>query len=435
MLGGASAAGVIGNAALQLFAIALIIAVVTSGALPSLPHSARYPIWLSGLSVLVILTQLIPLPPFLWEGLPGRSGVLHAFRLADVEPGWQPISLTPDGTIAALLALLPVAAMVLTTLASGRSGRRYCAWVLIGVAVLSILLGACQRASGPGSWLYPYAITNGGSAVALFANRNHLGTLLLCAIPFLPALLLSGNGARGWQGWTVAGLSLVLAGGAALTGSIAALLLLGPALAGCWFVASDPRQQSLRRGTGAVLALLPLIAVAGVWNFVPQAGSSDPQHRSAITPLTLRAALDFMPFGSGGGSFRRIYPAYESPDAASPEYINHAHNDYAELTLEYGVPGVLIALGAIGLWAGRMRKLWSTTESGWRFARAGGVAVGIVLLHSLVDYPARTAAIAAVVAFAATLMVSPLALVEEPRRRSRSSRTRSGSLMVMIDDL
>jgi O-antigen ligase len=142
-----------------------------------------------------------------------------------------------------------------------------------------------------------------------------------------------------------------------------------------------------------------------------------------------------MPFGSGGGSFRHIYPSYEDPEAASPEYINHAHDDYAELALEYGAPGALLAMGALGLWAWRMRTLWAATGSGQRLARAGCAAVGIVLLHSLVDYPARTAAIAVLTAFAAALMAAPSPLVEEPQRRFRSSRSRSGSLMVMIDDL
>jgi hypothetical protein len=46
-------------------------------------------------------------------------------------------------------------------------------------------------------------------------------------------------------------------------------------------------------------------------------------------------------------------------------------------------------------------------------ARAGSAMVGIVLAHSIVDYPIRTAAIAAVFALGCALMVPPVA------RRSR----------------
>lgn len=437
VLGGASAAGIMANAFLQIVSIGLIIAVMLSGALPPVPRPARRLLILGSLWATLLVLQLIPLPPLLWEHLPGRLDALHAFRLADIRPGWQPVSLVPDATIAVFLSLLPPMAMILITLASTRSGRRIAVWTLAGVAVVSVLLGLCQKAGGALSPLYPYAITNAGSPVGFFANRNHLGTLLLCALPFIPAILLPSQGdARPWRNWAVAALILVLAGSAILTGSTAAILLLAPAAAGCWFVASDGRGRRLSRlGGGIVLALLVMAAFACAWNF-PANGKSDvSQHRGVITSLTVRAALDFMPFGSGGGSFRQIYPAYENPEDASPEFINHAHDDYAEIALEYGAPGILLALGAVGLWGERMRVLWRSPRNGQCIARAGGVAVGIVLLHSLVDYPARTAAIAVLMAFAATLMATPSALVEEPPRRLRSRRARSGSLMVMIDDL
>ena len=57
---------------------------------------------------------------------------------------------------------------------------------------------------------------------------------------------------------------------------------------------------------------------------------------SEILSTTSRALRDFMPFGSGLGSFQSVYQLYEKPDAGHDDYVVHAHNDYVELALELG---------------------------------------------------------------------------------------------------
>ena len=63
---------------------------------------------------------------------------------------------------------------------------------------------------------------------------------------------------------------------------------------------------------------------------------------------------------------------------------------------------------------------WKSDLRGANLARAGSVIVGIVLMHSIVDYPLRTSSIAAVFAVACALLVpySPAA-----RRRSAAEET------------
>ena len=56
-------------------------------------------------------------------------------------------------------------------------------------------------------------------------------------------------------------------------------------------------------------------------------------------------------------------------------------------------------------WVGRIRAAWGS--DGGPFTRAAVVAVGVVLAHGLVDYPIRTAAIAAVAALACAVAASP----------------------------
>jgi hypothetical protein len=58
-------------------------------------------------------------------------------------------------------------------------------------------------------------------------------------------------------------------------------------------------------------------------------------------------------------------------------------------------------------WAQRSVRVWRSFFEGGDIARAGSVVVLVVLLHSLVDYPIRTSAIAVLVAMACAMMVPP----------------------------
>jgi O-antigen ligase len=114
--------------------------------------------------------------------------------------------------------------------------------------------------------------------------------------------------------------------------------------------------------------------------------------RADILATTSRAAAEFMPFGSGLGSFRAVYALYEQPGQVTPEYVVHAHNDYAELALELGLPGILLMLLFLAWWGAAVWRAWRSAEAG-PFARAAAIASAAVLVHSFVDFPLRTAAI------------------------------------------
>ena len=128
------------------------------------------------------------------------------------------------------------------------------------------------------------------------------------------------------------------------------------------------------------------------------------QSREAILKTTGRAIGDTMPLGSGLGSFVKVYPLYENLDQATPEYVIHAHDDYAELTLELGLAGVLLILGFVAWWLAAVRAGWRM-GGGWPYARAASIATGVMLVHSLVDFPLRTAALSATFAMCLALLI------------------------------
>ncbi len=95
-----------------------------------------------------------------------------------------------------------------------------------------------------------------------------------------------------------------------------------------------------------------------------------------------------LPLGVGYGTFLTAYPTYEHGDAVIDRYINHAHNDYLELVFEGGLPAlVLIAAFLILLLLRVARTIRLPLH------RVASLAVCVLLVHSLVDYPLRTMAL------------------------------------------
>ena len=133
---------------------------------------------------------------------------------------------------------------------------------------------------------------------------------------------------------------------------------------------------------------------------------------SGCLAVTARAAQDFLPTGSGFGTFAAIYRLFEPPALLRPFHANHAHNEPLELVLEGGLPALLLILAVLGWLAARTVALWrAPPQDGGALdlalARAATVAVWLLLAHSLVDYPLRTTAPMGLFALACGLAAAP----------------------------
>lgn len=407
---GGSTRGIWPNMALQLGGIALLAwtGLSVHRGIASGPARGLVLVALAGL--VLILLQLIPLPPGLWAALPGREPIASGYRLLGEDLPWLALSLVPYATLASSLALLApigLAALILTR----PQRERWLAWALLAGACLGVLLGALQSASGgPGrSSLFFYEITNGG-AVGFFANRNHMGTLLLAGLPFAFALFGgwrkgAGGNAGASSGLVAAALFLLLVG-IALNGSTAVLALGVPVLALSILILPVPRIWRRLAGAGAFLALVAavlLLLATPVSSSAQGLGDLSLQSRLQIWQTSVPAAKDVFPLGSGLGSFESLYHLYEDPAQTTRTYVNHVHNDYLELLIELGLPGVLLVIAFFVWWVQRLLFAWRSLSAS-RFARAAGIASGAILVQSLVDYPLRTSAIACVFALCLGLM-------------------------------
>lgn len=430
LLGGASAAGFWANALLQFLAIPILVwAAISSDGMP-LARPGRQLLALLGLALLVVLVQLIPLPPAAWTGLPGRGHVEQAFQLLGQPLPWLPISLSPYESIASLLWLLPALAILLAGLRRGLPSPAVLGGVIIGIMALAVLIGAMQISGGTESPWYFYRITNYGVTVGFFSNANHMATLLVVSIPFLCASYASiprkgrSAGTPGLMLIVLGSAGLLVAVGLVINGSLAGIGLLIPvALASLMLLL---RRQKLPRWVLPVLAVITLASVATVMsgrfdnNLIGSTAYTSTGSRYTSFKTSLEAALDYLPFGSGLGTFDSIYRTYEVPEQVTNTYMNHAHSDYIELFLETGLLGLAVIVLFLAWWLRQAVAIWHSAEPN-HFARAATIASAAILAHSIVDYPLRTVAIAAVFAVCCALMAIPSVL---PRRSTSASNAR-----------
>ena len=97
--------------------------------------------------------------------------------------------------------------------------------------------------------------------------------------------------------------------------------------------------------------------------------------------------------------------------------MNHAHSDWLELLLETGVVGIALAALFLAWWGLRVRAVWQAEERD-PFAQAATIASAAMMLHSVVDYPLRTAALSAVFAACLALLSGVRPYVRVSRKAS-----------------
>lgn len=378
---------------------------------------------------LLPLLQLIPLPPAVWMALPGRQFVADVFGAAGIEAPWMPVSLSPPATLRSLLSLFPPLAIYLATLTLRETERRFCTLALIGFGIISVPLGLAQIASGPDSELRLYSITNVAAAVGFFANRNHYAALLYAVMPFIAAWLIHRIHGRGKEriGWIA--LIVVIYGalilGLGMSASRAGIALaMAAILAGglmAWRTRGATRENARTAPATRIVVAAGILGALvmlqfGLASILARVGQ-DPldDGRVALARVSLRAAASVFPIGSGVGTFVPYYAMFERPADMGMNYANHAHNDWLELWLETGVPGMILALLFLAWFASATYRAWRSSDAGIDIllARAASLSGALLMIHSFVDYPLRTTALACLFAFVCAMVAS--ATEQQPR--------------------
>ena len=396
-------------------------------------RSYRAPLAIALACVALAILQLAPLPGGAASALPGRGLVAEIDAAAGLASAWRPASLWPPATQNALWALLVPLSLLLTCIQLPARDQARLLAVVLAAGGVSALVALLQTIGDPQGALYFYDVTNFGSAVGLFANRNHQAALLACLIPlaFAAARLREGNadtpGRRGRKfdprlaaaiAATAFLVPLILVTGSRtglLLGAVGLLSVAAVAPAGGRFLAGDgfwaTRKAKIALGVAATAALVSLtvylqrdLAIDRL--IEAEAGEG---MRALILPTSRDMLAAYWPWGTGAGAFREVYEAHEPTGLLMGVYMNQAHNDWLDAALTGGLPGLAIAAVAIGAWLVRARQvLAGHCKDEFHALRAAGLAVLLILaLASLSDYPARTPALACLLALASVWAALP----------------------------
>jgi O-antigen ligase len=380
--------------------------------------------------------QLIPLPPTIWSSLPMREPVVALDGILDVHV-WRPAALSPDGAWNALFSLFVPSAALLSYIALDPQDRPALLPAVCCFALFSALLGIMQVLGDPNGVLFFYAITNDGLPVGLFSNRNHHAILLVCAMPIL-GLWASRRADRAkWILPATLAAEAVLLTVVLLTGSRAGLITAVIAIvATVWVMAfrqkavpvpgAKPlpwRGPRLLAAIGAAIAVVVAsLLVFGRALAVQRLLATDPETEIRVTafPEVMDMLRETWLVGVGPGSFPAAFAIVEPVAMLGPNYLNHAHNDWLELPVELGIPGLVVLAWSIGLVLLYARRLIGARRV-TRGERAAVLAPpAIFAAASLGDYPLRTPSLAVV----ALLWLAAMANVPE-RILPASSRRQS----------
>lgn len=371
-------------------------------------------LWIGvALFVAIPIVQLAPLPPAVWHALPGRENEIAALGLIGKAASWRPISVAPYMTLSSLLSLIPPLTILFLVSRASLDGRARILAVIAIVGVAAAVIGMLQVASGSARWfmLYPHQFARFASGFQ--ANRNAGADVFVITIVAVAGYCaIRRSLIKDVMGKLLLGafvLLLVLT--TILSGSRAGTMLLLIALALAAVMLLNGLVDRRTTVIGAVAAIVLLGFAAATWNN-PQLDRTwsrfgeQSEARPELWQDTAFAIGQTAPFGSGLGTFVPVMTAVERLEVVDTSSPNRAHNDYLEFTLETGIAGVLLLIGAlVALGVRGYRILRATPSKRHRIQATCGLGILAILgLHSIVDYPMRSMAVAGLAAVAIGLL-------------------------------
>ncbi|WP_120077420.1 O-antigen ligase family protein [Aurantiacibacter odishensis] len=415
-LGGGGVAYGFRNLAIQLTALA-VLALNAPLVMRFLREGPRPLQLLAGLTLLLPLMQLVPLPPQVWQGLPGRELLGESYAIAGIAgERWVPVSVNPMRTLVAFCASLVPATVIAVGSLLRIEQKLLLVWALIAATFAALCLGVAQVGSANSFGLLFEERTVSDVLYATFANRNSTALLFVITL-----CLMAGFSMPRQQAvmFALVPVSILLFIGTILTQSRTGMVLL-----------VLPVGILALRGVGALLGRRPgprgrvgqpaiWLSAAAVTLVVVAVGASATMGGRAADSFArfndtqtdrpemwedgLYAAGQYWPLGSGTGSFDDVFQLHESLEYVSPRRAGRAHNDYVELSIESGLIGIALAAAWLA-WCGfaALRPAPDST----RWLRLGaGAGVAAIALQSLLDYPLRSQTLLCVAGVLVILLV------------------------------
>ncbi|HUT09669.1 MAG TPA: O-antigen ligase family protein [Thermoguttaceae bacterium] len=332
--------------------------------------------------------QLVSFPPPLLNVLSSRSHETLWLWAPDSDVAnplgvWSTVSMTPAATRDALVLLLAFALLFLATAQRVRrveDAERLIRWIAVATVAMAAF-ALVQYVTNNGKLFWFFAHPSWHAAVNVqgsFSNRNHFAQFIALGIGPLVWWVHEGLRSRPRknptprQSWAksgsrygaAVGLRAIALGFTVFVG----LLSLSRGGAVAMFVAGIVCLVILYRGAlvsrktalsvigaglivAACLQIFGYEMVAGRLNDFESVEKLDGLHeRRQLWQADAAAVADYPLLGTGLGSHREVCPTYMHNEytAGGFEY-SHAENGYLQVAMETGLPGLLLALSAVGL--------------------------------------------------------------------------------------
>ena len=401
----------------------LIYGVVFAAAVMAVPdprHAARVL-----LPLLVVATFVAVYLLFQAAWIAGNPFANPVFAKVAVDLGLAggAISIAPDTTLRSIPSLVgPFLVFGSATLLSQNDveGRR--TWLgitLLGIATAAF--GLLRHFAFPDVRLFGQAFLDPGVVTSVFVNRNNAATFFglaaLATLGWLSWQWSHRRVARSAFGQTSPDIGFLKRhGDIALTGlgliaTILALLLtrsragvlvsLASLVGACVFIVRSRDWRGIgRRTRWFVAGGAGLIGLAGLALLAQQTilraelgGLSD--DRLCLYRETLAAIRDNWLWGTGFGTFEDVFPAYRLGECGIYGLPERAHNSYLEAYLGLGLPFVLLLIACLI----PLASIYATGLRERRRLRSIPIvclaALGLMLVHSAVDFPIQIHGIAA----------------------------------------
>ncbi len=388
-----------------------------NSSLRALPSPAQGAVWLW---LTLPFFQLVPLPPSIWQTLPGseiRTAIAQHFGMGSQ---WMPLSLSPIETTYTAIVSLGMFTFFTAIISLTERQLRQAIWVIVGMFALATTIGVIQYTSS-GQLLQFHSLAHRTSLLGFFANKNHMALALACMIPLGYALIkdLPGEGAiKNYQFACLFGLVFALL----ITTNSRAGLAFGmiATLATLFHIAPKRRALVASIFVGAVallsaiLSLVPNIAIV-----MERFGNTSEDGRLDMLAQSWPLIEQYSATGSGFGSFSEVFVPNEKLEWLLPNYVNQLHNDWVQFVMEGGIPaGLIIILVIISLTMATLkaRAQGEQHSSSGSFEAnilwASMVIIALFGLHSIIDYPARRIASLMLLIFALSLTMRPYVLAQ-----------------------